>query len=102
MANVGAIYTARKLFSSTALKLYVLAAALLGIWRLVWVTRVEQNLLHVMHGGVVAVGQYVIAAFAHTSTLVQLVFLVALVALGSLMVDIVRSAASSNSSRYSF
>lgn len=43
MASVGAIYLARKAVGPTALKLYVLVAALWTLGRLVWVERVWEN-----------------------------------------------------------
>jgi hypothetical protein len=93
MANVGVIYTTRKVFSPTMLKLYVLVLAMLAIWRLVWVTRIEQNFLHIMNGGVVAVGNYVVYALLHTHPAVQVTLAIAAVAFVMLVADFVRSAA---------
>lgn len=92
MANVGVIYTARKVFSPAMLKLYVLAAATVAIWRLVWVTRVEQNLLQVMNGGAVAVWNYFVYAVVHTNPSVQITLAIATLAFVGLVVDAVRSA----------
>lgn len=92
MANVGVIYTARQVFSPTMLKLYVLAAATLAIWRLVWVTRVEQNFLQVMNGGLVSVWNYFVSAIVHTHPTVQVTLAIAAIAFGGLVVDAVRSA----------
>jgi hypothetical protein len=92
MANVGIIYTARKVFSPTALKLYVFALSALALWKLVWVTRIEQNLLQVMNGGAVAVWNYGIYALLHTNLVVQITLAIAAVAFVGLMVDVLRSA----------
>jgi hypothetical protein len=93
MANVGVIYTARKVFSATAVKAYVLLLATLALWRLVWVTRVEQNFMAVMHGGLGAVGNYALYALVHTHLAVQATLAVAAVAFVMLVVDLARSAA---------
>ncbi len=92
MANVGVIYTARKVFSTTMLKLYVLVAAVLAIWRLVWVTRVLQNFALVEKNGLVSMGNYAVYAVLHTHPAVQITLAVAAVAFVLLVVDIVRSA----------
>jgi hypothetical protein len=91
MAGVGVIYTARKAFSATMLKLYVFVLAMLGLWRLVWVTRIEQNFLQVMRGGAVAEGNYAVYAFVHTHLAVQITFAIAAVALVLFVADLVRS-----------
>jgi hypothetical protein len=93
MANVGAIYTARKIFGPVALKLYVLALSGLALWKLVWVTRIEQNLLQVMNGGVVAVWNYATYAILHTNVVVQITLAVATIAFVMLVADLIRSAA---------
>ncbi len=92
MANVGVVYSVRQAFSATALKAYVLVAALLAIWKLVWVTRIESNFLHVMNGGVAAVGNYIAYAFIHTHPQVQITLAIAAVAFVALAVDLFRSA----------
>ena len=92
MANVGIIYTARKVFSPTMLKLYVLVAATVAIWRLVWVTRVEQNFAHVMSGGAVAAFNYLAYAVLHTHLVVQITLAIAAVAFVMLVADLIRSA----------
>ena len=92
MANVGVIYTTRRVFSATMLKVYVLVLAALALWRLVWVTRVEQNFTAVMHGGALAAGNYAMYAFLHTHLVVQITLAVAAVAFVLLVVDLVRSA----------
>jgi hypothetical protein len=94
MANVSVIYMARKVFGTTALKLYVLAIAAVALWKLVWVTRIEQNFLQVMHGGAVAAGNYAVYAVLHTHPVVQLTLAVAAVAFVMLVADLVRAAAS--------
>ncbi len=77
MASVRMIYAARKLITVTALKAYVLVAAILSIWKLVWVTRVEENFLHIANGGILAMGNFVLSAITHTSLVVQLVLFIA-------------------------
>lgn len=99
MASVGVLYTAKALVGATALKAYTLVASVWALGALVWVARVEENFLQALNGGVLAVGNFVLAALVHTSTVVQLVLLVAVFALGSLAVDLVRKA---NRSRYAF
>lgn len=94
MASVGAIYAARRLVSATAFKLYALAASVYALGVLVWVSKIEENLLHIANGGVLAVGNFVLYAAVHTSIAVQLVLLVAMIALVSLAADIVRSVSS--------
>jgi hypothetical protein len=93
MANVGVIYTARQLFSATAIKLYVLVAAMLAVWRLVWVTRVLQNFAVVEKGGFVSMGNYAMYAVVHTHPAVQLTLLVGTAAFVLLAVDLMRSIA---------
>lgn len=90
MASVAVIYATHALVSMTALKVYALAASAWAFGALVWVAHVEQNFLQVMNGGVFAVGNFILSAFTHTRTPVQLVILVAIFALGSLAVDLAR------------
>jgi hypothetical protein len=94
MASVGVIHTARRMASFTALKVYALVASVYALGILVWVARVGENLLQVLDGGVLAVGNFVLAALAHTSVAVQGILLVAIVALLSLAVDLTRTLAS--------
>lgn len=101
MANVGAIYATRKVFSPVMLKFYVLALAMLAIWRLVWVTRIEQNFLQVMNGGVAAVGNYAVYAFIHTHLAVQITVAVAAVAFVMLALDLTRSVSFTSSRHFS-
>jgi hypothetical protein len=100
MASVAVIHTTRKLTSMTALKVYALVLSLWSLAGLVWVARVQENFLQVMNGGVLAVGNFVLSAFTHTSTLVQLVSLVLIFALGSLVVDLARSVSAPRSAAY--
>lgn len=92
MANVGVIYTARKIFGPTMLKLYVLALAALAMWRLVWVTRIEQNFLHAVNGGAVSVWNYFVSAVMHTHPSVLITLAIAAAAFAGLMSDLFRSA----------
>jgi len=91
MASVGMVYTARRLVSATALKVYALVASVYVLGILVWVAQVQANLLNVMNGGVLAVGNFVLYAVLHTNFMVQAVLLVAIVAFGSLAIDLVRT-----------
>jgi hypothetical protein len=93
MASVALIYAARVLFGATALKLYVLLFAVWGIGKLVWVSKIVENLSTVEKSGLASVGNFVLAALEHASTSVQLVLLVALVAAFSLVFDAVRAGA---------
>lgn len=100
MASVGVIHTARRAVSLTALKIYALVGSVYALGILVWVARVQENLLQVLDGGVLAVGNFVLAALAHTNIAVQAVFLVAIVALVSLALDLVRTLATQHQPTY--
>lgn len=89
MASVGVIYSARQLVSMTALKLYVCALSLFGIARLVWVSRVWENLAHV---GLSHAAQFMLSAVLNTHLPVQLALAVFVVAGVSLAIDIIRKA----------
>jgi hypothetical protein len=93
MASVALIYAIRTLFGATALKLYVLAASVWGIGKLVWVSKIFENLAAVEKSGLAAMGNFALAAIEHASTSVQLVLLVAAVAAFSLLFDVIRSGA---------
>ena len=94
MASVAVVHTARRMVSLTALKVYALVASVYALGILVWVARVQENLLHAANNGVLALGNFVLVALAHTNMVVQAVLLVATVALVSLAVDLVRSLSS--------
>ena len=100
MANVGVIYTSRRAVCATALKSYVLVLAALALWKLVWVTRVEQNFLHMLNGGVLSAGNYVLYALVHTHPAVQLTLGIGVVAFVLLASDLYR--ATSPKQQYSF
>lgn len=93
MANVGVIYTTKRVFAPTMLKLYVLVLSALALWKLVWVTRIEQNFLQVMNGGAAAVWNYAANAILHTNFVVQITLTIAAVAFVLLALDVVRSVA---------
>ena len=95
MASVGVIYTARRLVSATALKLYVCVVSVIGLGALVWVQRVFENLSRV---GVSGAAHFMVAAVLNTNFLVQLTLLVFTVAAVSLARDMVRLAAASEQS----
>ena len=89
MASVGVIHTTRRIFSATALKVYTLVASIYALGKLVWVSRIQENLLEVMNGGVLAVGNFVLYAITHTSVAVQATLVVAAIAFLSLVVDLI-------------
>lgn len=89
MASVGTIYTARKLMSASAFKLYMMVAALYGLAQLVWVSRVFENLSRV---GLEHAAQFMLSAVMNTDFLVQTTLLVFLVAGLSLVRDLVKNA----------
>ncbi len=91
MASVAVVHTARRLVSATALKVYALVISVYALGVLVWVSKIAENLAHVMNGGVLAVGNFVLYAVTHTSGVVQLVLLVVIVALLSLAADALRT-----------
>ncbi len=94
MASVALIHAARTLFGATALKLYVLLASVWGIGRLVWVSKIFENLSLVEKSGITAVGNFMLAALEHTSTSVLLVLVVAVVTAFLLFLDVARAGAS--------
>ncbi len=89
MASVGVIHTTRRIFSMTAFKVYTLVASVYALGILVWVSRIQENLLEVMNGGVLAVGNYVLFAVTHTSVAVQATLVVAAIAFFSLALDLI-------------
>lgn len=91
MAGVGAIYLARTLTNTTALKLYALILSVWMFGRLVWVSRVFQNFLMVEKNGVGSMFSYLLYAVEHTHLAVQVTLLVGLIAFVGLVVDTVRS-----------
>ncbi len=93
MASVATVYTARQLVSATALKLYVCAASLVGIAKLVWVARVWENMAQVGVGHTV---QFMLAAALNTHALVQLTLVVFVIAGVSLFLDLARSVTSTS------
>lgn len=84
MAAVAAIYAARLLLSATALKLYILLAALFAVAKLVWVAKVFENLAVVERSGVAAAGNFMLEALAHAHPGVQVTLFVAVLAFASL------------------
>lgn len=92
MASVALIYAARTLLSATALKFYALLASVWGIGKLVWVSKVFENFFVVEKSGIIAVGNFIISAFAHAHTGVQLFLAVAVIAVMLLAVDVLRAA----------
>lgn len=91
MAGVGAIYIARTLTNTTALKIYALILSIWMFGRLVWVTRVLQNFFAVEKGGLGSIYSYLLYAVEHTHLAVQITLAVALVAFVGLLVDAARS-----------
>lgn len=93
MASVAVIYALRTLLGPTALKLYVLVLSVWGIGRLVWISKVFENLSKVEKSGASAVGNFFLAAVEHTSTSVQLALAAAAIAALLLFFDVVRASA---------
>lgn len=93
MAAVGTIYIARTLLSGTALKLYTLAFSVLAFSKLVWVSKIFENLREVAQGGTASVGNFFLAAFGHAHISVQVTLLIAMVAAVLLAVDLARASA---------
>ena len=87
MASVGVVYTARRLVSASAFKLYATVASALALWQLVWVHRVFENWSQV---GVQGSAQFVWSAILHAHLPVQLALLVAIFAGVSLVRDLMR------------
>src|SRR3989338_946384 len=87
MAGVGVVYAFRQLTGATALKLYVCALSLYGIGRLVWVSRVWENLAHV---GVQNSLQFAVSAIINTHLPVQIALAVLVFAGFSLFLDLTR------------
>ena len=93
MANVGVIYSARKVFSATALKAYILVLSALVLWKLVWITKVMQNFAIVEKNGIAAVGNYMVYAVVHTHPVVQLTLAIGAIAFMMLFADLFRATA---------
>lgn len=93
MAGVGAIYVARTLTNTTALKIYALILSVWMFGRLVWVSKVFNNFFAVEKNGFGAISNYLLYAVLHTHLAVQLTLLVAAVAFIGLVIDAVRSLA---------
>lgn len=93
MASVLVIWAARKLVGITALKIYVLALAALGIVSLVSVPHVAANLMAVH--GLSGLVNFMLAAILNTKLVVQLSLVAGSLALASLFVGFVRPAGAS-------
>ena len=90
MASVGAVYFARTLTGTTALKVYAFILSMWAIGRLVWVSKVFENFTVVEKGGISAMSNFILYAVEHTHVGVQIALLIAGVAIISLAVDTVR------------
>jgi uncharacterized membrane protein YqhA len=97
MASVSVIYTARRLVSAPAIKLYVCALALFSLARLVWVSKVFENLSQVGLGNTL---QFMLSAALNTDVLVQVALMALVVAGVSLTRDLVRSATATRTFAY--
>ncbi len=97
MASVGTIYIARQLVSATALKLYICALSVVGLWKLVWVHRVFENFSQV---GIGNAGNFIYAALINAGVVVLVVLAVLVVAGVSLIIDFVRTDTSTKSLAY--
>lgn len=93
MASVAVIYTARALTSATAFKCYALLISLWGIGRLVWVSKVFENILVAGKSGAAALSHYLFVALEHAHVSVQFTLAVAIVAGAWLLLDLVSAAA---------
>lgn len=91
MASVGAIYLARTLVGATALKLYALLLSVWGIGKLVWVSKVFENLAVAEQSGIQAVGNFILVALSHAQFGVQIALVVAVIAAVSLFLDVTRT-----------
>jgi hypothetical protein len=91
MANVGLIYTIRKMGGRTALKLYVMILSIIGIVFFVSVPHVVENFSLVAHGGVGSIATFVLAAVLGTTVAVQIALILSAAALASLIADYVRT-----------
>jgi hypothetical protein len=91
MASVAVIYTTRKLVSRTALKLYVFLLSVVGITFFVSVPHITQNFEHVARGGVGSIMNFLVTALLSTTLVVQVAVLLGVLALFSLIFDVVRS-----------
>ena len=96
MANVAVIYTARKLASRTALKLYVLGVSFVGLVTLVSISNVTANLTNVAQNGVESTLSFLAAAILGTTILVQVALFLGVAAVFSLVIDAIRSSFSSS------
>jgi hypothetical protein len=101
MASVGAVYFARTLTGTTALKVYAFILSMWVVGRLVWVSKVFENFATVEKGGLASMSNFVLYAVEHTHLGVQIALLVAAIAFVSLAVDTVRKLAEPTHS-YSF
>jgi hypothetical protein len=90
MANVAMIYTARKMASKTALKLYVLTLSLAGIVFLVSLPHIADNFAHVAGGGVGSIAAFVLTAVISTTLIVQIALLLSAAAFVSIVADYLR------------
>lgn len=93
MAGVGAVYAARQLAGTTALKLYVCVLSLWGLGKLVFVERVQQNLAQVGWENSL---QFFADALLNTDVAVQVVFAAFVVAGLWLARDLVRMSGGSS------
>lgn len=92
MGRVAVIYTARTLLSRTALSLYVLAGSAWAFGTLVWVARVQENFLTALQGGFSNTLNFLLVAISNTTLLVQLVLVVATVALVLFAKEVLKTA----------
>ncbi len=99
MANIAVIYTARKFFSRTALKVYALAVSALGIATFVSVSNVTANFSSVAQNGVESAVAFLVAAVLGTTLAVQIALLLGAAAVLSLVADAVKSFSASSDSR---
>ncbi len=91
MAGVVVIYIVRRLTSRRALKTYALFLSLVGVALFASLPHVFANFLHAESVGLPATGLFLLSAITKTNFVVQAALLVGVVALFSIVRDMVRS-----------
>ncbi len=91
MAGVGVVYTARRLSSPLAIKLYALALSVVGLVVFVSLPHVAANFMNVARGGVGSIEGFALTAVLRTTIVVQLALGIGIFAIVSLLSDVVRS-----------
>ena len=90
MAGVAVIYVVRRLTSQRALKAYALFLSLLGVALFASLPHVFSNFLHAESEGLPAMGPFLLSAITKTNFIVQAALLIGVVALFSIVRDMLR------------